>query len=75
MGIRVTARHAEPTERLLLRFKRLCVRGGVFREIKRRRFHEKPSERKRRQAKETQRRIRKAERRLEQERKGRRRTA
>ena len=63
MTIRVTARYDEPSERLLQRFKRLCLRGGLFKEIKRRRFYEKPSQKRRREAKESLREAKKAERR------------
>ena len=75
MSIRVTARHGEPAERFLLRFKRTCSRSGLFREIKKRRFYEKPSERRRREKKEMLREIAKAKRRAERQkaRKGRRR--
>jgi small subunit ribosomal protein S21 len=57
--IQVTARHGEPADRLLQRFKRLCVREGLFREIKRRRFYEKPSDKMRRKMKEAKRALRK----------------
>ncbi len=75
MSIRVTARYGEPAERFLLRFKRTCSRAGLFREIKKRRFYEKPSERRRREKKESLRQIAKAKRRAERAsaRKGRRR--
>lgn len=68
MAIQVKARYGEGTDRLLLRFKRLCVRGGVFKEIKRRRCYEKPSDRRRRLAKESIRRINKAERKAQRDR-------
>ena len=57
--IKVTARPGEPGDRLLQRFKRICVREGVFREIKRRKFYEKPSDRERRKQKEAVRALRK----------------
>ena len=50
-------------ERLLQKFKRLCVREGIIKEIKRRRFYEKPSQRRRREANERVRAARKAARR------------
>ena len=50
--IKLTIRFGESPERFLQRFKRLCAKQGVFRELKRRRFYEKPSEKQRRRAKE-----------------------
>jgi small subunit ribosomal protein S21 len=61
--IQVTARNGEGTERLLQRFKRICVKEGLFREIKRRKFYEKPSVRRRRKQKEAERAVRKRQRR------------
>lgn len=61
--IKVTSRHGEPPERFLQRFKRSCVKGGLFKEIKRRRFYEKPSDERRRKAKESAREIKRAQRR------------
>ena len=43
---------------MLKRFKRLCQREGLTRDIKRHSYYEKPSERKRRQARKA---VRKAE--------------
>ena len=53
--IKVTARYGEAGERLLVRFKRICVKEGLFREIKRRKYYEKPSVKKRRKQKEAER--------------------
>lgn len=61
--IKLTQRVGESSERFLQRFKRLCAKTGVFREIKRRRFYEKPSERQRRRAKESRNAVIRAERR------------
>ncbi len=58
--IKVTIRPGEPTERFLQRFKRICSKEGIFREVKRRRYYEKPSDRRRRRAKEAKRALRKA---------------
>ena len=52
MTIKVTARHGEHPERMLQRFRRICSREGIFREVKRRRFYEKPSVARRRKSKE-----------------------
>ena len=57
--IKVTAHHGEPPDTLLRRFKRLCVREGLFREIKRRKYYEKPSDKERRKMKEAKRALRK----------------
>lgn len=60
--IKVNIRPGEPTEKFLQRFKRICSKEGIFREVKRRRYYEKPSERRRRRAKEARRSARKAQR-------------
>ncbi len=65
MPIKITARKGESTEGLLKRFKRTCSRAGLFREVKKLRFYEKPSEKRRRKKREALRQIRKAERRKE----------
>ena len=61
--IKVTARYGEGTERLLQRFKRICIKEGLFREIKVRKFYEKPSVKRRRKLKEAARARRKRARR------------
>jgi small subunit ribosomal protein S21 len=53
--IKVTIRYGESSERFFQRFKRLCAKEGVFKEIKRRRYFEKPSDRRRRRTKEAKR--------------------
>ena len=58
--IQVTARQGEGAERLLQRFKRICVKEGLFRELKRRKHFEKPSVKRRREEKERRRAARKA---------------
>ncbi|MBI4605947.1 MAG: 30S ribosomal protein S21 [Planctomycetes bacterium] len=64
MAIRVTSNYgSHEGERLLQRFKRLCLRSGLLKEIKRRRFYEKPSQRRRREANEAMRALKRAERR------------
>ncbi|MDX1779095.1 MAG: 30S ribosomal protein S21 [Thermodesulfobacteriota bacterium] len=40
----------EPFEAALRRFKRKCVQAGIFTEVRKRRFYEKPSIRKRKKA-------------------------
>ena len=65
MAIRVTSMSGRDGEKLLQRFKRLTIREGLIKEIKRRRFYEKPSTRRRREANERIRAVRKAQRRKE----------
>ena len=48
MAIRVKARSGESTEQMLRRFKKLCEKEGLQKDIKRKEFYEKPSERMRR---------------------------
>ncbi len=48
MAIRVRARNGETVEQMLRRFKKLCEKEGLTKEIKRRQYFEKPSERRRR---------------------------
>lgn len=50
MAIRIKARHGESVAQLLRRFKKLCEKEGLTRDIKRRQYFEKPSERRRRDA-------------------------
>ena len=57
--IKVRPRGNESIHQMLKRFKRLCQREGLTRDIKRHSYYEKPSERKRRQTRKL---IRKAER-------------
>jgi small subunit ribosomal protein S21 len=42
----VTVRDNESFEQALRRFKRKCEKAGILSEVKRRRFYEKPSEKK-----------------------------
>lgn len=48
MAIRIKARNGESVEQMLRRFKKLCEKEGLTKEIKRRQYFEKPSERRRR---------------------------
>lgn len=58
MAIRIKARSGESAEGMLRRFKKLCEKEGLTKEVKKRQYYEKPSERK-------QRAFRKAEKRRE----------
>ena len=57
--IKVRPRGNESIQQMLKRFKRLCQREGLTRDMKRHSYYEKPSERKRRQLRKS---IRKVER-------------
>ncbi|MBM4106100.1 MAG: 30S ribosomal protein S21 [Phycisphaerae bacterium] len=48
MAIRIKARGGESAEQMLRRFKKLCDKEGLTKDIKRRQYYEKPSERRRR---------------------------
>ena len=50
MAIRIKARGNESVEQLMRRFKKLCEKEGLTKDIKRKQFYEKPSERRRREA-------------------------
>lgn len=54
MSIRIKARSGETTEQMLRRFKKLCEKEGLTKDIKRKEFYEKPSERRRRAARKSQ---------------------
>ena len=50
MAIRIKSRSNESVEQMMRRFKKLCEKEGLTKEIKRKEFFEKPSERRRRAA-------------------------
>jgi small subunit ribosomal protein S21 len=50
MSIRIKARSGESVEQMLRRFKKLCEKEGLTKDVKRKMNYEKPSERKRRDA-------------------------
>ncbi len=50
MAIRLKARTGESAEQLLRRFKKMCEKEGLTKDVKRRAHYEKPSERRRRDA-------------------------
>ena len=55
--IKVRPRGNESVQQMLKRFKRLCQREGLIRDMKRHSYYEKPSERKRRQSRKTVRKV------------------
>lgn len=48
MAIRIKARSGESAEQMMRRFKKLCEKEGLTKDIKKRQYYEKPSERKQR---------------------------
>jgi len=59
LTIKVAIRSGESPERFLQRFKRICSKEGILKEIKKRSYFEKPSDRRRRRAKEAKKMLRK----------------
>jgi small subunit ribosomal protein S21 len=53
MSIRVKARSGESVDGLMRRFKKLCDREGLTKDVRRKEFYEKPSERARRDARKS----------------------
>lgn len=54
-SIKVKARGNESVEQMLKRFKKMCEKEGLNKEIKRNSYYEKPSERRRRRLRKSQR--------------------
>ncbi len=54
MAIRLKARTGESIEQMMRRFKKLCEKEGLTKEVKKRQYYEKPSERRRRDMRRTQ---------------------
>lgn len=57
MAIRIKARGGESVEQMLRRFKKLCEKEGLTKDIKRKSYYEKPSERRRREMRKRQKRA------------------
>lgn len=55
--IRVKVRSNESVEQMVRRFKKLCEKEGLTRDIKRNSYYEKPSEQRRRRARKSLKRI------------------
>ncbi len=53
MAIRIKARGGEGVDQMMKRFKKLCEKEGLTKDIKRKEFYEKPSERRRRAARKS----------------------
>ncbi|MEO0483617.1 MAG: 30S ribosomal protein S21 [Planctomycetota bacterium] len=54
MAIRIKARGGESVEQMMRRFKKLCEKEGLTKDVKRKEFFEKPSERRRRAARKSE---------------------
>ena len=61
--VRVFVEKDESIEKAIKKFKRLCERAGIKKEIKARRYYEKPSDARRREIRKKERNRRKSERR------------
>ena len=53
--LKVKARSGESVEQMVRRFKKLCEKEGLIRDMKRNAYYEKPSERRRRRKRKAQR--------------------
>ena len=61
MPIRIKARGGESAEQMLRRFKKLCEKEGLTKDMKRRAYYEKPSEKKQRAMRKSLKRIQMAQ--------------
>ena len=57
MAIRIKSRQNESVGQMLRRFKKLCEKEGLIRDMKRNAYYEKPSEKNRRRIRKAQRAI------------------
>ena len=57
MAIRIKARGGESAEQMMRRFKKMCEKEGLTKDIKRQSYFEKPSEKKRRAMRKSLKRI------------------
>ncbi len=55
--VSITVKEGEPYESFIRRFRRACEQAGILREVKRREYYEKPSERRKRKMAEARRRA------------------
>lgn len=53
----IVVKEGESYESFMRRFRRACEKAGILRDLKRREFHEKPSERRKRKKAEARRRL------------------
>jgi small subunit ribosomal protein S21 len=61
MAIRIKARGGESAEQMLRRFKKMCEKEGLTKDVKKNAYYEKPSERRRRALRKSEKRIQKAQ--------------
>lgn len=61
MAIRIRSRGGESSEQMMRRFKKMCEKEGLTKDIKRQAYYEKPSERRRRSLRKTIKRIQQQE--------------
>ena len=57
MPIRIKARSGEGADQLMRRFKKMCEKEGLTKDVKRRMYYEKPSERRQRALRKSIKRI------------------
>ena len=57
MAIRIKARSNENPEQMMRRFKKLCEKEGLTKEVKKKQYYEKPSERRRRAMRKSTKRV------------------
>ena len=57
MAIRIKARGGESAEQMLRRFKKMCEKEGLTKDVKKNAYYEEPSERRRRAARKSEKRI------------------
>lgn len=57
MAIRIKARGNESAEQMMRRFKKMCEKEGLTKDIKRKAYYEKPSEKRRRAQRKMQKRA------------------
>ncbi len=60
--IKVTARPHESVEQMVKRFKKMCEKEGLTKDIKRSSYYEKPSEKRRRRLRKSEKRVMQLER-------------
>ena len=61
MAIRIKSRGGESSEQMMRRFKKMCEKEGLTKDIKRQSYYEKPSERRRRALRKTLKRLQQQE--------------
>ena len=57
MAIRIKARAGESAEQMMRRFKKMCEKEGLTKDIKKNLYYDKPSERRRRESRKLEKRL------------------